>query len=118
MNRAHTHPALSYRLSPCRALCLVVFLIFLYQTAVFSFPLETKPDAVQSVTTLQAQLFGVDQQQSKHSERVSIHDCLTLTVPTVTGAESAHFRIANPPQLSIPSLSSLLVYTQTTSSHL
>jgi len=118
MSNFYPHPPSSCRLFPHRALCLGVFLIFLYQTAVFSFPLETRPDAVQSVTTLQSHLFGIDQQQSKHKEGISIHDCLTLTIPTVSGAEPAHFRTANSPQLSIPSLSSLLVYTQTTSSHL
>jgi hypothetical protein len=88
------------------------------QSGALSIPLDSHGPVRQSITALQNIALGMDQQRSdQNSARSPLVDSV-LTLIDLAGDDESMPRSYSAVINVSPSLSSLLVYTQTTSSHL
>jgi len=98
--------------------CLALFVLFLMQSGYFPILYDSHGPVQQSITTLQSLALGMYQQRTDQSNSKSLLVDSALTLIDLAGDDKPVPRPHSSVSTVSPSLSSLLIYTQTTSSHL
>jgi hypothetical protein len=98
--------------------CLGVFTFFLQHTPVLDFPQHSCRALEQSIAALQDLPLGSDQQRTKVSPERFLQGNIFPGADGIDGSNSSFGEASPPPGFLSPPLSSFLIYSQTTSSHL